>query len=158
MATSIDVARFIVKWFQEHGDLVTNLKVQKLLYYVQGWHLGITKRRAFDGEFMAWIHGPVNYPVYQEFREFRWNPISRDMGEIVLDPEIEQHVRDVLSVYGDETAWELERRTHSESPWIKARGNLPADAECRTVIADDDMIEYFGGLISDVENKEAASA
>lgn len=37
-----------------------NLKLQKLLYYVQAWSYGINKKPMFDGEFEAWIHGPVN--------------------------------------------------------------------------------------------------
>lgn len=150
MATSLDVARYIVKRFQERGDLITNLKLQKLLYYVQGWHLGITGERAFDGDFMAWVHGPVNYAVYQEFRDLRWNPIVRDVGEVHLDAALAQHVDDVLDVYGGDSAWELERRTHSEAPWIKARNGIPADAECRAVIGDDDIREFFAQQVADV--------
>lgn len=143
MPTALEAARYIVKRFQDRGDLITNLKLQKLLYYVQGWHLGLYGRRAFDGQFMAWVHGPVNYDVYNQFREHRWSPILVDVGKVTLDCDISKHIDDVLEVYGGDSAWELERRTHSEAPWIRARGGLPPDAECRNVISDDDMLEFF---------------
>ena len=45
-----------------------NLKLQKLLYYVQAWSYGINKKPMFDGEFEAWIHGPVNREIYNRFK------------------------------------------------------------------------------------------
>lgn len=153
MATANQVAHFIVRRFHERGDLITNLKLQKLLYYVQGWHLGLFGKRAFDGQFMAWVHGPVNYSVYQEFRDLRWNPILGDFSGATLDADLAKHVDDVLDAYGGDSAWELERRTHSETPWIKARGNLPADAECRTVIAEEDMMEFFAKQARDADQE-----
>lgn len=144
MTTAKDVARYIVAKFQERGDLITNLKVQKLLYYVQGWHLGLFKRPAFDGEFRAWIHGPVNLDVYHEYKRYRWNPISDEQGAVDLPPELQKHVDEVLSVYGGDTAWALESETHTERPWIAARSGLAPDDEGHTVISDGDMMEYFG--------------
>lgn len=158
MHTALEVARYVVARFQERGDLITNLKLQKLLYYVQGWHLGLEGERAFDGEFMAWVHGPVNYAVYQEFRALRWNPITQDVGEVKLDEGLAQHVDDVLDVYGGENAWMLERMTHAEAPWINARGDLPPDAECRNIIRDDDMRAFFAEQAANVQDQEDASA
>ena len=44
---------------------LTVLKVQKLLYYCQAWHMAFYDgRRLFDGPFEAWVHGPVNRTIY----------------------------------------------------------------------------------------------
>ncbi|MDP2247969.1 MAG: DUF4065 domain-containing protein, partial [Nitrosomonadales bacterium] len=79
MTTAINVARYIIRKFQDAGDPVTNLKLQKLLYYVQGWHLGIYNTPAFEDDFQAWVHGPVVPSTFQEYRHNRWNPIVEDV-------------------------------------------------------------------------------
>ena len=72
MATAIDVARYIVTFFQEAGDPVSNLKLQKLLYYVQGWSLALDNKPAFQDRLEAWVHGPVQSSVYGTFKSYRW--------------------------------------------------------------------------------------
>ena len=57
-----DIADYIilrVKSEDKNASLI-NLKLQKLLYYVQAWSYGINKKSMFTGDFEAWIHGPVN--------------------------------------------------------------------------------------------------
>ncbi|WP_395117756.1 Panacea domain-containing protein [Rhodanobacter sp. FW102-FHT14D06] len=143
MTTAKDVAGYIVKKFQDRGDLITNLKIQKLLYYVQGWHLGLHKERAFDGEFRAWIHGPVNLDVYHEYKRYRWTPISDEQLDVDLPKDLQEHVDEVLSVYGGDTAWALEHSTHLERPWLTARAGLNPDDEGHAVIRDEIMQEFF---------------
>ena len=55
MANAHEVARYIIRFFQEAGDPVTNLKLQKLLYYVQGWHLALKGQPAFPERLEAWM-------------------------------------------------------------------------------------------------------
>ena len=58
----------ILKAKSEDGAAsLINLKLQKLLYYVQAWSYGINKTKMFDGDFEAWIHGPVNRTIYDRF-------------------------------------------------------------------------------------------
>ena len=47
----------------EKASLI-NLKLQKLLYYLQAWSLGITNERFMDCSFEAWVHGPVSKKVF----------------------------------------------------------------------------------------------
>jgi len=158
MPTAIEVAQYIVKQFQEQEDLITNLKLQKLLYYVQGWHLGLTGQRAFEGEFKAWVHGPVNTAVYHEFRDYRWNPITRDMPDVSLPDQLKAHVDAVLQVYGGDTGWSLEQRTHTELPWLEARGDLAPDEECRVTIKESTMERFFAEQARDDEEDTEARA
>lgn len=146
MATARDVARYVVRYFQEAGDPVTNLKLQKLLYYVQGWHLALKGTPAFNDRLEAWIHGPVQPGVYGMYKALRWNPITVESDCPKLDDELKGHVDEVLKVYGVESGYQLERRTHTEPPWIQARGHLPPDQESTAVISPTSMKDYFSSL------------
>ena len=143
-----NIAYYVVNYFQEREDFITNLKLQKLLYYVQGWHLAINKTPAFDEDFQAWIHGPVNNEVYQEYKSFQWRPILAEHKPVTLNEDLKQLVDKVLDVYGNDSAIELELRTHRETPWLIARDGLPEDATCNTIITKDTMYDYFSKLIA----------
>ena len=57
-------ATTLAKWFisrveRDSGDDITHLKLQKLLYYAQAWHLAHTNAPLFNKEIKAWTHGPV---------------------------------------------------------------------------------------------------
>ena len=143
MTTANSVARFIVRFFQEAGDPVTNLKLQKLLYYVQGWHLAINKKPFFDDRFEAWVHGPVQPSVYGTYKQYKWSPIVEETAVPELSENEQAFIRSVLDVYGGDTGYSLEQRTHLESPWIDARGGIPPDQDSKAVIAQDSMRRFF---------------
>lgn len=148
MPTIKDVASYIISYFQERGGLITNLKLQKLLYYVQGWYLAFHDGNpAFDGEFEAWIHGPVNNEIYQQFKSKQWRPILDQQSKVTLGDDLKDLVDKVLEVYGGDSAIDLELRTHREAPWIEARGNLPEDSNCSIIITKESMYNYFSGLL-----------
>ena len=71
MITINEVCDYIIFRLKSEGKgSLNHLKLQKLLYYVQAWHL------AFYGEtfslmenFKAWIHGPVNRTIYNRFKK-----------------------------------------------------------------------------------------
>lgn len=138
-----DVADYIIRWSQDRGEPITNLKLQKLVYYAQAWHLALKKRELFEGDFEAWVHGPVNYPLYQRFKGLRWKPIVGRPPEPPLSDSAIKHIDNVLEVYGADSAYDLERMTHKERPWREARGNLPPDKESRNVIPAKAMRDYY---------------
>lgn len=62
-----------------HRDGVTDvdpLKIQKLVYNLHGWNLAVTGSPAIGERFEAWPHGPVNSTIYQQFKEYRFRPIT----------------------------------------------------------------------------------
>lgn len=66
--SAINVANAFISFTEpEKGDLISNLKVQKMLYYVQGYHLALYDDRFFNEEIMAWQYGPVVPDVYHYF-------------------------------------------------------------------------------------------
>ncbi|HEX2201715.1 MAG TPA: type II toxin-antitoxin system antitoxin SocA domain-containing protein [Longimicrobium sp.] len=137
------VADYFVRFSHEVGDPITNLKLQKLVYYAQAWHLALQGERLIADPFQAWVHGPVCPPLYQRFRPYGWNPISESVERPALPDAVEAHLREVMEVYGGFSAWELERLTHAEAPWRNARGDLAPDEASTRVISEDDMRSFY---------------
>jgi uncharacterized phage-associated protein len=146
MASAHEVARYVVRFYQEAGDPVTNLKLQKLLYYVQGWHLALKGERAFGERLEAWVHGPVQPGVYQQYKQYRWNPITHEVADPNFDADFAGLVDEVLQQYGVETGLQLERRSHREPPWLEARGDIAPDQESTAIISEESMARYFKSL------------
>lgn len=146
MTTANEVARYVIRFFQEAGDPVTNLKLQKLLYYIQGWHLVLKGERAFADRLEAWVHGPVQPGVYGNYKQYRWNPITGEVPPVQLDAALKDTADSVIESYGGESAYQLELRTHQEAPWLDARGDLPPDQESNAVISTNAMASFFKKL------------
>lgn len=149
MATANQVAQYIVNFFQQVGDPITNLKLQKLLYYVQGWHLGLRGIPAFDDRLEAWVHGPVQPEVYRMYSANRWNPIVAEVEVPALPDDLVQLIGDVLETYGADSGYELELRSHREAPWLEARGALAPDENSNAVLANATMERFFSALAAD---------
>lgn len=150
-STARQVADYFISFLAEHGDPVTNLKLQKLLYYAQGWYLAVYDTPLFDERIEAWIHGPAVPPVYGDFKAFSWQPIPPPNGEHRLAERPEFLVNEVIEVYGGMGAYDLERLTHLEDPWLMARGGLPMDEPSHAIITHDSMKEFFRTRMADRE-------
>ena len=75
MLNCFDIADYFVRLANETGDYISNLKLQKLVYYAQAWYLAISDEALFEEDFEAWVHGPVIPELYQEYKSFGWRPI-----------------------------------------------------------------------------------
>jgi uncharacterized phage-associated protein len=144
-----EIAHYIVHAFQDAGDLITSLKLQKLLYYCQGWHLGINGVPLFEEDFEAWVHGPVIPEIYHGYSSnYRWNPILEPADKTAVDQvsdseSTKEHLQEVLEVFGGETGYQLELMTHRERPWIQARGGIAPDELSNEIIKKEWMKSYF---------------
>ena len=59
------------------GDGITNLKLQKLVYYAQAWSLALRNGTPmFSEPIEAWASGPVCRPLYRRFKKYRWQLID----------------------------------------------------------------------------------
>src|SRR3954464_1322287 len=69
MAKALDVARYLIRLAadEREPDLLSPLRLQKLLYYVQGWHLGVFGRPLFPARIEAWRNGPVVPELFPRF-------------------------------------------------------------------------------------------
>ena len=69
MLSAQDVADFfILPALEDDGELITNLKLQKLLYYAQGYSLAILDRPIFPEKIEHWTHGPVVHEIYHKYK------------------------------------------------------------------------------------------
>ena len=141
--TCYEVANYFIRLANETGSYISNLKLQKLVYYAQAWHLAIHGTPLFEEDFEAWIHGPVIPELYRQYKDFGWKPILKDVSKPSFSLDVQEFLQEVAEVYFACDAYELERMTHQEDPWIKARGGLPMDAPSSATISKESMLEYY---------------
>lgn len=153
VASADKVADYLVWFTQEHGDPLTNLKLQKLLYYAQGWYLALYGRPLFKDAIEAWVRGPVVRSVWKRYNSYKHTPITRRVARPELPALVTEHLKEILEVFGDYSAFTLERMTHEEPPWKNARDGLEAKDRSARPITVSDMHEYFSQLAND-KNKE----
>lgn len=121
MTTASNVANaFILLEDNNEGDGLTNLKLQKLVYYAQGFYLAIFDAPLFDEAIEAWTHGPVVPELYQAYKQYGKTPvpIAEGFDMNVLEEDEFSLIEEVYRVYGQFSAWQLRDMTHEETPWI----------------------------------------
>jgi uncharacterized phage-associated protein len=139
-----DVANYFIWLANETGSFISNLKLQKLVYYAQAWHLALYETPLFPEDFEAWIHGPVIPVLYQKYKPLGWQPILQDANpEVELPDEVREFLDKLAEEYFACDAYELEKMTHAEAPWNWARGNLASDAPSNEIIKKEWMKEYY---------------
>jgi uncharacterized phage-associated protein len=149
------VANYIVF---KYGPM-SHLKLQKLLYYVQGYHLAYFNQPLIEDDFEAWVHGPVSRVLFNKLRgesilykelEFKLEDgeVSPEvkMKEVLTSDQMEL-IANVLEAYAKLTGLELENETHSEEPWINARAGYGSADRCDEIIPKDAMKAYFSSLL-----------
>ena len=149
MLSAFDVAEyFLCKVDEDVGDLISNLKLQKLLYYAQGRHLAILGRPLFGQAVFAWEHGPVVADVYRAYKDCGFNAIPRPQHPKTsnITSESKGLLDEVYEVYGQYSAWKLRNMTHEEPPWLYT----PHDA----VISIDKMKSFFRTQLVDIPERE----
>ena len=139
MANILDVAKcFLYLDDSNEGDGVSNLKIQKLVYYAQGFFSAIYDKPLFEDEIYAWAHGPVVPTLYHELKKHSGNriPMASDFDKSSLTEEEFGLIEEVFEVFGQYPAWKLRNMTHEETPWL----NHESQAD---IIPLKEISEYF---------------
>lgn len=143
MIDSLNVARyFIVRAYEDGIEAeMTNMKVQKLLYYSQSLHLALYDEPLFEEEIQAWRYGPVCPPAYKFYSEFEAQQLPIPTQEFLLQiPEDKKSLlEEIWGYFGGYHAYRLSDMTHLEFPWKKARKGLPSQARSTEPILLEDM-------------------
>lgn len=122
--------KIIAKTDTEHGDTISNLKLQKMLYYMQGFHLAFFGTPLFEEEIKAWQYGPVVPSVYEEYKRYESKAIDLPEGPVIELTEDEEAVFDnVYDEYNQFSAVALMKMTHEESPWRSTEISQVIDKE-----------------------------
>lgn len=107
---------------------ITNLELQKLLYYIQGLSLFVYKKVAFKERILAWDYGPIVYEIYSKYKEYKNNEIDV-IQEQKLSDGLEKIIEIVIDSYGKYTGGQLINLTHEEEPWQSTNKNNIIDPE-----------------------------
>lgn len=145
MAKAQDVAKLLIEIAASQskagsGDLMTNLRLQKLLYFVQGWSLARRGKPLFDAPLEAWQYGPVVPEVYRAYSSNgnRGIESSGDFDATALTPEECDLVLDVMREYGKYSTGMLVELSHAPgAPWSRAKQSC--------VIPQEQIQAYFAG-------------
>jgi uncharacterized phage-associated protein len=144
VATAHDVAAYILK--QNTGGM-SAMKLEKLVYYSQAWHLVWEDEPLFADRVEAWANGPVVPALYREHRGSftvkTWAPGDPDR----LRPSQRGSIDAVLKYYGDKTAFWLSELTHREAPWKDARQGVGPGEPCNREITKSAMAEFYSSLV-----------
>lgn len=150
-----DVANFFIVFSKEKmidkgiSEGITNLKLQKLLYFAQAAHLAIYNKELFEEEIEAWEYGPVVKSVYHFYKAYNNKPlpIDNNFDFKKFDSETRDFLKAVWDMLGKYSATELVSITHKHDPWkntFKKGENHIIDKKL--------LREYYKGIF--VLNKE----
>ncbi|WP_172119141.1 Panacea domain-containing protein [Actinomyces faecalis] len=122
-------------------EAADRMKIQKLLYYVQGSYLVQTGRPLFPEEPQAWRFGPVYVPVYVSDKHSTGAVDEAD--ESVLTGPQKELIRAVVERYRGYRPVDMMSLTHKAGPWTQARGDLPKEADSKEPITHQSMMRFF---------------
>ena len=146
-----DIAKYFVSLVDEEaGDSISNLKLQKLLYYAQGAHLALHDEPLFPEQIKAWEHGPVVPQVYHQYKQHGGEPIPVEQINLeAYSYRVREVLDEVNDVFGQFSALKLRSMTHNEPPWVQTpRGG---------VISHDLMKEFFKTMVVNDDVQQASS-
>lgn len=157
-------AHAVAQWFlwraaqEERTRPISNLKLQKLVYYAQAWHLALVATPLFDDSIEAWVHGPVVRSVYFDYRNFSYGPITTKISNNPIDDDIHDHLEEVWDIYGGYDAKYLEALTHQEAPWQIAREDFELHERSEAEISHQSMIDFYQSLHARLADGEDAES
>lgn len=132
------------------ADDVTDLYLQKILYFVKAFSMILLGRDIVEEQCEAWAYGPVFPGIYDKYKLFGREQIpdynrNFDYSKVLKDEEIKliDYVIASLGIYNGGT---LMRITHREKPWVDARMGIPEFAFSNNLIEDDIIRAYYEGI------------
>jgi len=115
------------------------LKLQKLLYYAQGFHLALFNKPLFDDKIEAWKHGPVVRSVYRVYSQNKASFIKKTkIDQEMYSRSTQLFLNEIWRVYGQFSGWKLRELTHNEPPWKNAFAKGQ-----NTVISHESLRKFF---------------
>lgn len=145
-----EIAAFYVnlanKQFIDDGvpEGITNLKLQKILYFAQAASLALNDQPLFEEEIEAWKFGPVVPTIYQRYKQFGNSPLGVEEYTEVIDADTKNLLENIWEIFGKFSASELVNITHNHTPWKEAFYANKAD----TIISKSALAEYYKKFFS----------
>lgn len=162
------VANFFLDRAEEAGQKLDHMKLQKLVYIANGWHLAITGEPLFYERVEAWPYGPVIPDLYHELKQYGRKPIEERLAVLDLetfepvaasvyqDEDAETVARTVeilqrvWTSYGNFSALQLSTLTHKpDTPWDKVAKENKTSEPRGIVIREDLIRDHYLTLASE---------
>ena len=126
-------------------EIITNMKVNKLVYFAQAWSLAKFNTKLFDEDIEAWEQGPIIPSVYKAFRPCGSKNIEMTIGEYdesIFTSEQLNFLADIALTYGKYTTSALRNISHQPgSPWAQVY-----EKKKNNIITLESMKKYFFAL------------
>lgn len=150
--SAIDAAKLALALLKNNDDefieYTSRLKLLKLLYYIQGYHLAMFNAPLFKDKIEAWLHGPVVPSVYRWAKDLTDEKLQNEamndkqMGALNLHPQQTKLIREVLNIYNKYSAYGLRDKTHTEMPWLSVY-----EKDKNNEITQDSLKNFFIPLV-----------
>ncbi len=149
--SAVQTAKLILAMLKsddEMAEYTSRLKLLKLLYYVQGYHLAMFNAPLFDDKIEAWLYGPVVPNVWKWAKNYGDEAMQKEaldkkqIDALDLHPRQIELVREVLDIYNKYSAYGLRDKTHTEMPWLSAY-----ERDKNNEITQDSLKSFFTPLI-----------
>lgn len=140
--TALDLSRYLINKCTVESEPISNLQLQKILYYIQKDFLVNINRTAFFEDIEAWKFGPVVPEVYYHFCGFGAMKINRNYEQIQIgDPETSERVDSIVIEKRSLNPWDLVQDTHKQGG---AWDNIFAQGKGNRDIIPQDLIVRLG--------------
>lgn len=160
MYNVLDISRYIINYSNEKDYGISNLKLQKILYFVQAYFLINTKDKTpcFTERIEAWDFGPVVPVAYHEYKQYGsgdipvitsfidfnnddiWKTKRISYEDDMISDNDKQMISDVLDIFSEYSATDLVTLTHKQTPWSEVY--VPY---CNNTITTEMIRDYFNG-------------
>lgn len=138
MYNSLSIANYFISIGIQENQPITQMKLQKLIYFAHGFYLAVKEKPLIRDEIQAWKYGPVIPQIYHRFKHYGNKPLLAQVqvlpslgGEkekIHLDKEIIDFLFHVWELFRKFDAIQISTLTHvGNSPWsqtVKSTGGL----------------------------------
>ncbi len=145
--TAKQVAEYFLALNNDMGDeTLSNLKLQKMVYYAQGFYIAIHNKPLFQDKILAWDQGPAVQELYDEYNQNSEILTSfRPVDMNIYEQSTKELLNDVWEVYGQFAAWKLRDMVWGENPY--------RDTPRGEAISCEKMKAYFRDLLAETESK-----
>ena len=151
---AMETASYFLSLAEKNNGHLTNLKLQKLLYYAQAWHIALYKKPLFKDKIEAWTFGPVIKEVYKAYKEHCHSHICLECAKPKsLPKKSEAFLLKIYENFMPFTAKELTHMTHSEEPWLKTYRKDKVE-----VIPQKLMGSFYSSLLKNSKKNQRKSA
>lgn len=135
----LDICRYIINYSNENFCGISNLKLQKILYFIQAHFLTTNEGTpCFSDDIVAWDFGPVVPSAYHEYKQFGaanippidfyieigsnsiWESKKKKFDDSFIVKQDKEKINYILILFASYSATSLVELTHKQSPWINA--------------------------------------